>query len=228
MNLSSHLPPPALDASHKERKSHRQRRRHHKKRRSKSSASSCSSSSSSSQKRSKKRKRKYEKKSKRRRDYKDDSSDDREHKKRKSKKRQKKEHRSRGDMKDDIPDANESPKGSEECLDSTIANERVKNQSEPTTTPKPELTPPTISEAPKEQSKPTSGPMTQQQYQALQSQIHEVMDPHTGRTRWMRGTGEIVERIVSKQEHANLNAAATRGDGMGFSRDVLGALRGRK
>lgn len=67
------------------------------------------------------------------------------------------------------------------------------------------------------------GPMTQAQYQQLHSQIHEVIDPHTGRTRWQRGTGEIVERIVSRQEHLSLNACATRGDGASFGRDVVKA-----
>jgi hypothetical protein len=71
-------------------------------------------------------------------------------------------------------------------------------------------------------AKPTKskGPMTQQQYLEIQSQIREVIDPHTGRTRWMRGTGEIVERIVSKEEHSRLNQCATLGDGRGFARDI--------
>lgn len=67
------------------------------------------------------------------------------------------------------------------------------------------------------------GPMTQAQYQQLHSQIHEVVDPHTGRTRWQRGTGEIVERIVSREQQMNLNACATRGDGASFGRDVVRA-----
>eukprot|EP00804_Cyclotella_cryptica_P007569 CCRYP_010648-RA/>CCRYP_010648-RA protein AED:0.45 eAED:0.45 QI:0/-1/0/1/-1/1/1/0/248 len=66
----------------------------------------------------------------------------------------------------------------------------------------------------------SKGPMTQQQYLELQSQIREVLDPHTGRTRWMRGTGEIVERIVSREEHSRLNQSATLGDGRGFARDI--------
>lgn len=65
--------------------------------------------------------------------------------------------------------------------------------------------------------------MTQAQYQQLHSQINEVVDPHTGRTRWQRGTGEIVERIVSREQHMNLNACATRGDGASFGRDIVNA-----
>ena len=64
------------------------------------------------------------------------------------------------------------------------------------------------------------GPMTQAQYLQLQSQIREVVDPATGRIRLVRGTGEIIERIVSRNEHQNLNAQATRGDGDGFARQV--------
>ena len=78
---------------------------------------------------------------------------------------------------------------------------------------------------PKEPEQPVvqsqaKGPMTQAQYLQLQSQIREVVDPATGRVRLVRGTGEIIERIVSRNEHQNLNALATRGDGDGFARDV--------
>lgn len=64
------------------------------------------------------------------------------------------------------------------------------------------------------------GPMTQAQYLQLQSQVREVVDPATGRIRLVRGTGEIIERIVSRNEHQNLNAQATRGDGDGFAKEV--------
>ena len=69
----------------------------------------------------------------------------------------------------------------------------------------------------------SKGPMTQSQYQELQSTIREVVDPHTGRTRWIRGTGEIIERIVSREEHSRLNANATLGDGSGYAKDVMRA-----
>jgi len=66
----------------------------------------------------------------------------------------------------------------------------------------------------------SKGPMTQAQYLQLQSQVREVVDPATGRVRLVRGTGEIIERIVSRNEHQQLNAQATRGDGDGFARDI--------
>jgi hypothetical protein len=65
------------------------------------------------------------------------------------------------------------------------------------------------------------GPMTQCEYTKLQSQIREVIDPHTGRVRHVRGTGEIIERIVSREEHLRLNRNATAGDGSGFVRDIM-------
>ena len=64
------------------------------------------------------------------------------------------------------------------------------------------------------------GPMTQAQYLQLQSQIREEIDPVTGRIRLVRGTGEIIERIVTKQEHQLINNNATRGDGDSFAKDV--------
>jgi hypothetical protein len=72
------------------------------------------------------------------------------------------------------------------------------------------------------------GPMTQSEYSKLQSQIREVIDPHTGRVRHVRGTGEIIERIVSREEHLRLNRNATAGDGSGFVRDILRRAANRK
>ena len=69
----------------------------------------------------------------------------------------------------------------------------------------------------------SKGPMTQKQYLELQSQIREVTDPQTGRTRLVRGTGEIIERIVSRSEHSMLNARATLGDGSGYAKDIMRA-----
>lgn len=71
------------------------------------------------------------------------------------------------------------------------------------------------------------GPMTQCEYSKLQSQIREVIDPHTGRLRYVRGTGEIIERIVSREEHLRLNRNATAGDGSGFVRDSMRAAAGK-
>ncbi|KAL7576433.1 hypothetical protein ACA910_018235 [Epithemia clementina (nom. ined.)] len=64
-------------------------------------------------------------------------------------------------------------------------------------------------------------PMTREQYESLQSQLREVYDPETGRMRLVRGTGEIVERIVSRSHHQAINRQATYGDGAFFHRQAL-------
>jgi len=63
-------------------------------------------------------------------------------------------------------------------------------------------------------------PMTPEDYQKLQSTIREVVDPVDGRVRLVRGTGEILERIVSRDEHLSINAQATRGDGSWYARQM--------
>ncbi|GAX29280.1 hypothetical protein FisN_16Hu290 [Fistulifera solaris] len=66
-------------------------------------------------------------------------------------------------------------------------------------------------------------PMSREEYQAQQSTIREVYDEQTGRYRLVRGTGEIIESLVSRSQHENINRQATRGDGASFSRDVYRA-----
>ncbi|KAG7344341.1 nuclear RNA-splicing-associated protein [Nitzschia inconspicua] len=63
-------------------------------------------------------------------------------------------------------------------------------------------------------------PMTREQYLAQQAQVREVYDPETGRMRLVRGNGEIIERIVSRERHLQINQQATRGDGASFSRMI--------
>ena len=64
-------------------------------------------------------------------------------------------------------------------------------------------------------------PMSREQYEALQSQIREVYDEESGRYRLVRGTGEIIERIVSRDDHQSINQRATRGDGASFSKQIM-------
>ena len=68
-------------------------------------------------------------------------------------------------------------------------------------------------------------PMSLEEHQARQSIVREVYDPETGRTRLVRGDGEIIERIVSRDEHAAINRQATRGDGASFIRGIHQARR---
>ena len=64
-------------------------------------------------------------------------------------------------------------------------------------------------------------PMSREEYEAQQSQIREVFDEESGRVRLVRGTGEIIERIVSRDSHEQINRRATRGDGSSFSRNIM-------
>lgn len=64
-------------------------------------------------------------------------------------------------------------------------------------------------------------PMSKEQYDAEQSQIREVFDEASGRYRLVRGSGEIIERIVSQSDHTRINRAATRGDGASFARSIF-------
>lgn len=71
-------------------------------------------------------------------------------------------------------------------------------------------------------------PMSREEYEAEQSQIREVYDPESGRTRLVRGRGEIIERIVSRETHQTINQQATRGDGASFSRTIYRAASSRQ
>ncbi|XP_050964686.1 ADP-ribosylation factor-like protein 6-interacting protein 4 [Labeo rohita] len=64
----------------------------------------------------------------------------------------------------------------------------------------------------------TKRPMTKEEYEARQSVIRRVLDPETGRTRLVRGDGEILEEIVSKDRHKEINKQATKGDGDVFQK----------
>lgn len=183
------------------------KRRSHKRSKHRRRSESISSDSSISCDRRKKRRKKEKKKLKRSRD--DDSSSGVRRKK-SHKKRRKKD---RGTSFSDTEDASliKEATSKDGCSTSTLAA----SATAPTN--------PTKSDSPPNKPSAAKGPMTQAQYQQLHSQIHEVIDPHTGRTRWQRGTGEIVERIVSREQHMNLNLCATRGDGASFGRDIVHA-----
>ena len=71
-------------------------------------------------------------------------------------------------------------------------------------------------------------PMSREQYETQQNTIREVYDEESGRYRLVRGTGEIIERIVSRSQHASINQQATRGDGNSFARGIYGAVSRRR
>ncbi|KAI0235262.1 hypothetical protein LSAT2_014241 [Lamellibrachia satsuma] len=60
----------------------------------------------------------------------------------------------------------------------------------------------------------TLKPMTKEEWEKKQSEVCRVYDPETGRNRLVRGEGEIIEEIVSRDRHKEINKLATRGDGM--------------
>ncbi|XP_023699093.1 ADP-ribosylation factor-like protein 6-interacting protein 4 isoform X2 [Paramormyrops kingsleyae] len=64
----------------------------------------------------------------------------------------------------------------------------------------------------------TKRPLTKEEWEAQQSVIRRVVDPETGRTRLVRGEGEILEEIVSRDKHKEINKQATKGDGSAFQR----------
>ncbi|EDV22645.1 uncharacterized protein TRIADDRAFT_59110 [Trichoplax adhaerens] len=60
------------------------------------------------------------------------------------------------------------------------------------------------STGPVEQQK-NFAPMTKEEWDKQQSVIRRVYDPETGRNRLIKGSGEILEEIVSKEQHQRIN-----------------------
>lgn len=59
-------------------------------------------------------------------------------------------------------------------------------------------------------------PMTKEEWEKKQSIIKRVYDSETGRHRLIKGSGEVLEEIVSKDMHKQINKQATVGDGNFF------------
>ncbi|ESP04132.1 hypothetical protein LOTGIDRAFT_136778, partial [Lottia gigantea] len=57
-------------------------------------------------------------------------------------------------------------------------------------------------------------PMTKEEWEKQQSIVRKVYDPETGRHRLIKGDGEVIEEIVSKERHKEINKTATKGDGL--------------
>ncbi|KAI8915318.1 nuclear RNA-splicing-associated protein-domain-containing protein [Powellomyces hirtus] len=73
--------------------------------------------------------------------------------------------------------------------------------------------------------RPLAVPQTRAEYEQEQSTVREVFDPLSGRTRLVKGSGEIIERIVTKAQHREINRVATAGDGATYA-GTLGKLAG--
>jgi hypothetical protein len=86
-------------------------------------------------------------------------------------------------------------------------------------------------------------PETKEAYEKRQSVIRKVVDEETGRTRLIRGAylsmrkvpfnksfsfliaagdGEIIEEMVSKDRHREINKQATRSDGQHYNKKMMG------
>uniref|UniRef100_A0A1B6LI92 ADP-ribosylation factor-like protein 6-interacting protein 4 n=1 Tax=Graphocephala atropunctata TaxID=36148 RepID=A0A1B6LI92_9HEMI len=63
-------------------------------------------------------------------------------------------------------------------------------------------------------------PMSKAEWDKQQSIIRRVYDEETGRTRLIRGEGEILEEIVSRKRHRVINRQATQGDGEFFQSNL--------
>ena len=57
-------------------------------------------------------------------------------------------------------------------------------------------------------------PMRREEHEAAESVVREVFDEQSGRYRLVKGSGEIIERIVTKAQHSEINKNATLFDGV--------------
>ncbi|KAK7870697.1 hypothetical protein R5R35_009861 [Gryllus longicercus] len=67
-------------------------------------------------------------------------------------------------------------------------------------------------------------PMTKEEWEKRQSVVRRVFDEETGRHRLIKGDGEVIEEIVSRERHREINKQATRGDGDFFQSKLAGGL----
>lgn len=65
-------------------------------------------------------------------------------------------------------------------------------------------------------------PETKEEYEKRQSVIRKVVDPETGRIRLIKGDGEILEEMVSKDRHQEINRLATQTDGQVYQNKTIG------
>ncbi|XP_044761466.1 ADP-ribosylation factor-like protein 6-interacting protein 4 isoform X2 [Coccinella septempunctata] len=66
----------------------------------------------------------------------------------------------------------------------------------------------------------TLAPMTKEEWEKKQSVVRRVYDESTGRNRLIKGDGEVIEEIVSRDRHKQINQQATKGDGEFFQNQL--------
>lgn len=65
-------------------------------------------------------------------------------------------------------------------------------------------------------------PETREAYEKRQSVIRRVVDHESGRTRLIKGDGEILEEIVTRDRHHEINKLATQTDGQVYQNKTIG------
>lgn len=65
-------------------------------------------------------------------------------------------------------------------------------------------------------------PETKEEYEKRQSIVRRVVDEETGRTRLIKGDGEIIEEMVTRDRHMQINKQATKTDAQNFEKNILG------
>ncbi|CAB3222338.1 unnamed protein product [Arctia plantaginis] len=64
-------------------------------------------------------------------------------------------------------------------------------------------------------------PMTKEEWEKRQSIVRKVLDEESGRYRLIKGDGEVLEEIVSRDRHKQINRAATQADGSFFQSQTV-------
>ncbi|CAH3995440.1 unnamed protein product [Pieris brassicae] len=64
-------------------------------------------------------------------------------------------------------------------------------------------------------------PMTKEEWEKKQSVVRRVLDEETGRYRLIKGDGEVLEEIVSRDRHKQINREATGADGNFFLKQTV-------
>ncbi|XP_038220777.1 ADP-ribosylation factor-like protein 6-interacting protein 4 [Zerene cesonia] len=64
-------------------------------------------------------------------------------------------------------------------------------------------------------------PMTKEEWEKRQSVVRRVLDEETGRYRLIKGDGEVLEEIVSRDRHKQINREATIADGNFFQSQTV-------
>jgi len=68
-------------------------------------------------------------------------------------------------------------------------------------------------------------PMTKDEWDKRQSVVKRVYDESSGRHRLIKGDGEVIDEIVSRDRHKAINQQATKGDGDFFQSKTTGHLK---